>query len=250
MRLEDVAAKLTSPGARRGGYCFEQNVLLGAALGAFGFGVEPLLCRVRWNKAPTEETAFTHMALRVAVPGGSSAASGAFLADVGFAGTNSIAPVQLGGGVQELPEGRFRALEDVTARGYTTLQWELPGREGGGGVWRDLYAWRSGSEVASGPDLLQSNWWSCTHPTARFMTQLFVSRVIGDDERHHILNDTYCVRRRGEVGGGSGASVVEETRIEDGEHLLRLLRDVFGIDVPDPSGVSEAWAAAYQRGRR
>ncbi|MFZ9393865.1 MAG: arylamine N-acetyltransferase, partial [Ilumatobacteraceae bacterium] len=34
---------------RRGGYCFEQNALLGAALRTLGFDVAPLLGRVRWQ---------------------------------------------------------------------------------------------------------------------------------------------------------------------------------------------------------
>ena len=46
------------------------NGLLGMALEAVGFAVAPLLCKVRWNKAPDEETTFTHTALRVTLPGG------------------------------------------------------------------------------------------------------------------------------------------------------------------------------------
>ena len=34
---------------RRGGYCFEQNALLGAALRQLGFAVTPLIGRVRWQ---------------------------------------------------------------------------------------------------------------------------------------------------------------------------------------------------------
>ena len=50
--------------------CFQMNGLLGMALEAVGFAVAPLLCKVRWNKAPDEETTFTHTALRVTLPGG------------------------------------------------------------------------------------------------------------------------------------------------------------------------------------
>ena len=66
------------------GYCFEQNTLLKLALEAIGFKVHSLLCRVRWGKRPDEQTAFTHMCLRVDLEGG----GGPYLADVGFAGTN------------------------------------------------------------------------------------------------------------------------------------------------------------------
>ena len=63
MDAEDVTRKLLD--LKRGGYCFEQNTLLKLALEAIGFQVTPLLCRVRWGKRPDEETAFTHMCLKV-----------------------------------------------------------------------------------------------------------------------------------------------------------------------------------------
>jgi len=223
-RPADVAAKLLGA-PRRGGYCFEQNQLLAGALAALGFGVAPLLCRVRWNKAPHEVAGFTHMALRVALPGGGAA----FVADVGFAGTNSVAPVELGGAAHALPEGAFRAVEDG---GYTALQWEVRG------AWRDLYAWRTG-EAAAEADLAMSNFWSFAHPAARFQTQFFVARVVGD-ARHHILNDVHAVRATLD-----GASAVEETVVRDEAHLLSLLGGVFGIDAPE--GLAEAWARAYKR---
>ena len=78
----------------RGGYCWEQNTLLAMALEELGFKVVPLLCRVRWNKpddSAEPNTSYTHFALKV------STEDGPHLADVGFAGTNSMAPVKLDG---------------------------------------------------------------------------------------------------------------------------------------------------------
>jgi N-hydroxyarylamine O-acetyltransferase len=235
MHITDVAGKLLGAAAgapRRGGYCFEQNVLLRGALEALGFGVEPLLCRVRWNKARGEETPFTHMALRVTLPScaGAGAAEG-FLADVGFAGTNSVAPVPLGGGASELPEGAFRAAEGATAAGYTTLQWQLRGE------WRDLYMWRSG-EAASQPDLEQCNFFAHSAPQARFCNEFFAARLVGG-ERHHLLNGVYRVRE----GLGAEAAVREEA-VRDGEHLAQLLSQVFGLDAP--AGVVEVWQRSYK----
>jgi N-hydroxyarylamine O-acetyltransferase len=45
LAVEDLERKLVSK--RRGGYCFEQNLLLKAALEAFGAEVELFLARVR-----------------------------------------------------------------------------------------------------------------------------------------------------------------------------------------------------------
>lgn len=226
MSIAAVERKLIQ--RQRGGYCFELNTLLGAALSSLGFFVEPLLCRVRWNKPEGVETPFTHLALRVRTVDGSF-----FLADVGFAGTNPISPLEFG--VEEkLLEGVFRTAPGAAALcGYTVLQWCLRG------AWRDLYAFRTG-EVASDADLLVSNFWSCASPMARFTTSFFVQRVVGD-ERHHILNDAYVIRR-----GHDGESATVEERVHDTARLCDLLASVFGIDAPE--GVVSVWCERYKRG--
>lgn len=227
MEPADVVHKLLGPGSTRGGYCFEQNQLLQLGLTALGFEVAPLLCRVRWGKRsdPFEHTAFTHMALRVRC----AAEAASYLADVGFAGTNSIAPLELDAPAQLLPEGSFRALADATVRGYTTLQLES------GGGWRDLYMWRSG-ETAEAPDLAVANWWSCTGPTARFTNSFFVARVVGE-ARHHILNGRFVSRSL------AGGAPMGDVRITSEEHLAELLMEVFGLSVSRE--MTAAWAAKY-----
>lgn len=211
----EVEQKLVGRG--RGGYCFEQNQLLASALQSLGFDVFPMLCRVRWNKAADDQTTFTHVALGVRVGGQGSADGGparTYLADVGFAGTNSIAPVLLGSEEpQALPEGLFRTVRD--SGGYTTLQWQIKDS------WRDLYMFKE--EACLPIDLECANWWSCTYPKARFTSQFFVARVVGE-ERHHILNETYSIRRE----DGS----TEMTHIKDKAQLETLLQGVFGIKLP------------------
>lgn len=209
MTPDDVEAKLVH--ARRGGYCFEQNTLLRLALEAIGFSVTPILCRVRWNKPDDSDgpnTAFTHMALKVSLD------QGDYLADVGFAGTNSMSPVALGSAEpQALPEGQFRVVEGRP--GYMAL--EILSK----GEWRALYTFRN--EAAAVVDQECANWFSCTYPKARFTTSFFVCRVIGN-ERHHILNDEYVVRK----GHGVESSLDKRT-VANRDDLLALLRDVFGI---------------------
>ena len=210
---EDIEAKLVDGG--RGGYCFEQNTLLQMALKELGFTVTPLLCRVRWNKPDDTagpNTTFTHMALSVALE------TGDYLADVGFAGLASIAPVALSSTEpQTLPEGQFRVVDG--SAGYATLQLLVKSE------WRSLYTWRR-NEAAALVDLECANWISCTFPTARFTTSFFVCRVV-DHERHHILNDHYVKR----TGHGHDCTV-EQARIRDKAELLRLLESVFGLHFP------------------
>ena len=48
---------------RRGGWCFEHNLLLGTALAAIGFHVEGLAARVHWNVAAGAVRPRSHMVL-------------------------------------------------------------------------------------------------------------------------------------------------------------------------------------------
>src|SRR3984957_17684889 len=75
--LASVQEKLVD--SRRGGYCFEQNVLLKAALDAIGFDVTGLTGRVRWMSPPDSPLGpREHITLKVDLP------EGAYLVDVGF----------------------------------------------------------------------------------------------------------------------------------------------------------------------
>src|SRR5690349_22631248 len=59
----DLERKLVA--SRRGGYCFEHNLLLAAALEYMGLEVEPMLARVRLGGAPRERRPATHLVLRM-----------------------------------------------------------------------------------------------------------------------------------------------------------------------------------------
>ena len=172
MEANDVYEKLVQ--RKRGGYCFEHNMLLDSALQAIGFKCSPLLCRVRWGKAPEQQSPFTHYCLKVEVPG-----AGLWLADVGFAGTNSVAPVELGrdGVSQALTDGVFKTTKQGA---YTVLSTQ---DRKDGEVWRDLYKWTTDVDCDL-PDLVAANWFSCTFPGARFPSQFFASILSGDEKRH------------------------------------------------------------------
>jgi len=72
-----VAGKMVV--GRRGGYCFEQNGLLAAALTVLGYAVTPLLARVVRGMSIDAAMPRSHMMLRVELP------QGPFLADGGSA---------------------------------------------------------------------------------------------------------------------------------------------------------------------
>ena len=84
--LASLQAKLVA--GRRGGYCFEQNLLFSSVLQAFGFAVTQLAARVRRGNGVLLPR--THMMLEVEAGGRQ------WLADVGFGSDGLLAPVPLG----------------------------------------------------------------------------------------------------------------------------------------------------------
>lgn len=184
--LASLQAKMVA--GRRGGYCFEQNLLLKAALEALGYTVDSFLARVMLGGVlrPT-----THLVLRVrgdgdggdgdggGAPGDARGPSGAgWLADAGFGSGTLLQPLPWGPGeVHEQAGWRFRIVE----RGF---QHVLQCHEDG--EWSD----RCGFVPAPVPhaDIEMSNWFVSTHPASAFVTGILVSRQ-WPDGRRLILSD-------------------------------------------------------------
>lgn len=76
----------------RGGYCYEQNGLMGYVLEELGFGVRRLGARVVWTLAPDAPIGSqTHTLLAVTLPDGQQP----YLVDVGFGGQTPTSPIRL-----------------------------------------------------------------------------------------------------------------------------------------------------------
>jgi N-hydroxyarylamine O-acetyltransferase len=151
----------------RGGYCFEQNLLLAGALRALGIDVELHLARVLLAAEPGVLRPRSHLALKVLVGGR------ALLADVGFGGGTLLEPLPWGpGGEHEQAGWRWRILE---REGEHVLQALRDGR------WTDLYAFLPRSVPAV--DLEPASWWTSTHPDSRFVTGFLVGRQWADGRR-------------------------------------------------------------------
>ena len=199
--LEAIQDKLVR--RRRGGYCFEQNTLFLAALREIGFEADAFEARVRLGA--TRELPRTHMLIRVALEGD------ALLCDVGFGGQGLLDPVPMDGGAHG-PAGRERR---VVAEGPLEV---LQARQLAG--WADLYAFEP---LPRGPvDQEMGNWFTSTHPESRFVTTLTAQRVLSDGWL--ILRNLSLTTVRGETA---------EERILAREELPRVLREAFGLDIPD-----------------
>ena len=89
VHLDAVSLQQKLIHSRRGGYCYEQNLLLRHALETIGFNVIGLAARVSWNTSEGEVLPRTHMLLRIDLDGQ------AYIADVGFGGQTLTAPLRL-----------------------------------------------------------------------------------------------------------------------------------------------------------
>jgi N-hydroxyarylamine O-acetyltransferase len=162
---EDLERKLVDQ--RRGGYCFEQNLLLATALEALGARVELLLARVRAGAPPGSQRPRTHLVLRV------RGEEEDWHADVGFGRGTLLEPIPFGpGGPYEQAGWRYRVVEEGPQLVLQTAQ------DGG---WADLYAFVP--EPVPFIDVETSNWFTCTHPRSPFVTGLIVSTQRPDGTR-------------------------------------------------------------------
>src|SRR5262245_22637679 len=120
--LASLQAKLVR--GKRGGYCFEQNVLFAAILEHLGFRVTRLAARVRFGS--TRLLSRTHMLLTVDIDGST------WVADVGFGGEGLLRPLPLIAGQPARHYAwTYRLVEEAGL-------WILQSRRGEG--WHDFYA--------------------------------------------------------------------------------------------------------------
>jgi N-hydroxyarylamine O-acetyltransferase len=162
---DDLERKLVSDG--RGGYCFEQNLLLKAALEALGADVEMLLARVRVGAAPGVTRPRSHLVLHVRSDGAS------WHADVGFGFGTLLEPLPFGPGEAHVQSGwRFRVVEEGPE--LVLQSWEGEG-------WVDLYGMLT--EPAHLIDVETINWWTSTNPRSPFVSGLMIATQADDGTR-------------------------------------------------------------------
>jgi len=195
---------------RRGGYCYEQNGLMGYALAEIGFRVRRLAGRVVWMQPPDAPTgAQTHTVLAVTFPG----SAGSYLVDVGFGGQTPTSPLRMETGtVQQTTHEQYR-LQD---RGEgLVLQSELRGE------WQPLYEFCT--RTAPDIDLKVGSWYVSTNPSSFFVTSLMAARVV-DDGRLNLAGRDLTIHR---------ADGSEKISLADAAAVVDALGDRFGVNVAD-----------------
>ncbi len=167
---DQLAEKLVE--RRRGGYCFEQNLLLAAALEAMGAQVEFYLARVLLGADPGAPRPRGHLVLKATGEGQT------WHADVGFGGGPLLDPLPWGpSGEHEQAGWRYRVIERAPEYVLQTEQ---------DGEWIDVQGYLP--HPVPRADLETANWWTSTHPSSRFVNGLMVSRH-WPDGRRLVLSD-------------------------------------------------------------
>jgi N-hydroxyarylamine O-acetyltransferase len=195
--------------SRRGGYCFEQNALLKAALEAIGFEVTALAGRVRWMSPPDSPLGpKTHMLLKVDLP------EGPYLADVGFGGCLLDAPLEFKTDVdQRTAMGNYRLCR-------SDALFSLSAKQPAG--WRTMYVFDLQPQIPA--DYMLGNWFTSTSPLVPFTGRLIMERL-ARDERYRLNNRTFLIEaREGEV--------TARRELASAGELAKVVNDIFRITLP------------------
>ena len=203
--LPSVEAKLVRSG--RGGYCFEQNALLAAALRELGFKVTGLAARVLWNAPEDAVRPRSHMLLKIDLGGESH------IADVGFGGLTLTAPLRLVTDLeQSTPHERFRLVkvdEDLKLQALI------------GEAWKTLY--RFDLQPAFDVDYEVANHYMSTYPTSHFRSMLIAARPVPGG-RYALSNNQLTTHH---LGGPSERRVL--TKVQE---VRQVLESMFGLTLP------------------
>lgn len=192
---------------QRGGYCFEQNLLLGEVLRGIGYEVMNLAARVLWGQPDDAITARSHMLLQVKVPGQ------VYLVDVGFGGAT------LTGAMPWLTDTAFKTSHEafrlVLREEDYYLQCQLP--DG----WKTLY--RFDLQAQYPIDYRASNYYLSTNPQSHFVTGLSAARVTSEG-RLALRNRDFAIHL-------SGGATTRRT-LRDAAEIRAVLETEFLIRLP------------------
>ena len=203
----DLERKLVTD--RRGGYCFEHNLLLSSALERLGLQVERMLARVRVGTSPGDPPRPPgHLVLRVTDGDGRQ-----WHADVGFGLGTLLDPIPFGpSGAHEQSGWSFQVVGDGDELVLQTL-----GPDG----WSDLYAFLP--RPVPHVDIEVSNWWTCTNPASPFVFGLIAS-IHHPDGRREAISD-WSGALQATTMSPEGVQTTERPR----EAIPGLLADRFGL---------------------
>lgn len=206
---DEVERKLVHEG--RGGWCFEQNLLLGNALRALGFDVTDLAARVIWNRPPDAVVPRTHRLLQVRLE------NRRWLVDAGFGGQTLTGVLDLDSEApQATPHEPFRLRRQGSDQVLESLIRDQ---------WLPLFRFDLQPQLAV--DFEAANFQLAHDPASHFTFAMTVSHSM--DEGRHVLRGHPAQGVElvfHPLNGESRRRVLEGT-----EEILQILREVFALPI-------------------
>jgi N-hydroxyarylamine O-acetyltransferase len=196
-------------GSRRGGYCFEQNMLFRGGLRALGFEIISLQARVVRGLAIDAPRPMLHMVLQVNLP------EGPFLADVGFGNLAPTAPLQLSPDLEQ--DTPHEVMRFIRMGDELTLQSRLGDR------WEHIYRVVLLPRVDAEYEIC--NWFTASHPDSPYRRNLIAARPGPGRTRITLFNARLNVRR-------ATGEVKRRTLASQGEYR-DVLAETFGLALSD-----------------
>ncbi len=202
---------------RRGGYCFEHNLLFRRILEDLDYGTRPLLARAVWNDPEGRHNPPSHLLLLVEINGQN------YIADVGWGGLTLTTPLRLRADVEQTtPHESFRLTGGDP-------DWTLEVRIGED--WRQVYVFNL--DEATEAEIAQINQRLATDPASPFTQELRVALSPGG-QRLKLHNARFTIQP---VDGEK-----QQRNISGIESLRSVLTEEFGITLPNDERLEPALA--------
>jgi N-hydroxyarylamine O-acetyltransferase len=194
---------------KRGGYCFEQNMLFRAGLRSVGYKITSLQGRVVRGLAIDAPRPAIHMLLKVELPEGN------YLADVGFGNLAPTSALLLAPQIEQ--ETPHEVMRFVDVDGELTLQARL--KDGWQHIYRVIPHPRYDSEYEI------TNWYTATHPETPYQSNIIVAKPGPSRSRITMYNARVTIR---DADGRA-----EKRWLADEHEFKDVLCGEFGLNMSD-----------------
>jgi N-hydroxyarylamine O-acetyltransferase len=194
---------------KRGGYCFEQNMLFRAGLRSLGYQITSLQGRVLRGLAIDAPRPAIHMLLRIELP------EGPYLADVGFGNLAPTCALLLKPEVEQ--ETPHEVMRFIDVGGELTLQARL--KHGWEHIYRVIPYPRYDGEYEI------TNWYTATHPDTPYQGNIIAARPGPNRTRVTMYNARVTVR---DADGRA-----EKRWLKNESEYCDVLRGEFGLNLSE-----------------
>jgi N-hydroxyarylamine O-acetyltransferase len=195
---------------KRGGYCFEQNMLFRTGLRSLGYRITSLQGRVVRGLAIDAPRPAIHMLLKVELP------EGAYLADVGFGNLAPTCALALAPQIEQATPHEVMRFIDVG--GELTLQARL--NQGWQHIYRVIPYPRYDGEYEI------TNWYTATHPDTPYQGNIIAAKPGPKGSRITMYNARVTVR--------NAEGNAEKRWLTTDTEFRNVLRGEFGLNISDP----------------